>query len=38
VGVEDDLLHVHLGPAYPQAVKKTEILAFHGEISRQKDK
>jgi hypothetical protein len=37
MGVEDDLLHVHLGPAHPQAVKKAEILAFHGEIS-QKEK
>jgi hypothetical protein len=30
VTVEDDLLHVHLDPAHAHAVRKTEVLAFHG--------
>jgi alcohol dehydrogenase class IV len=28
MGIEDNLLHVYLGPAHPQSVKKSEILAF----------
>ncbi|MPN29417.1 hypothetical protein SDC9_176870 [bioreactor metagenome] len=30
VGVEDDFLDVHLGPAHAQAVKAAEILVGHG--------
>lgn len=34
VGVEDDLLHVHLGPAHAQAVEETEIGTAHlGHVS-----
>ena len=38
VGVEDDFLHVHLGPAHAQAVKAAEIGALHGVHSKTKPK
>ena len=30
VTVEDDLLHVHFDPTHAHAMRKTEVLAFHG--------
>ena len=30
VGVEDDLLHVHLGPAHAQAMEEAEVGTLHG--------
>jgi hypothetical protein len=32
VGVEDDFLHVHLGPAHAQTVEESEVLLVHGAV------
>ena len=34
VRVEDDLLHVHLGPAHAQAVEEAEVVACHGAVRK----
>jgi hypothetical protein len=33
VAIEDDLLHVHFGPAHAQAIKEAKVLSIHRRLS-----
>jgi len=32
MAVENNFLHVYLGPSHPQTMEKAEITSFHGDV------